>query len=59
MKTFLVVTLYTGMVAAVDLGGAVWARFHAAHPAKAAVATVAPVKIQSANRTVVPIPSDT
>ena len=64
MKTFLVVTLYTGLVAAVDLGGAVWTHLHAASPGKATMATAAPaaaapVKTQSANHTAVAIPSDT
>ena len=64
MKTFLVVTLYTGLVAAVDLGGAVWTHFHTTLPGKAAMAAVnpaaaAPVKTRSANHTAVAIPSDT
>ena len=56
MKTFLVVSLYTVMVAALDLGGAVWTSLHTAHPAKAvgaaAVSSAVPVKIERATRSV-------
>lgn len=40
MKTFFVVTFYAAMVAALDLGGAVWTSLHATHPAKAATVIV-------------------
>ena len=63
MKTFLIVTLYTGMVAALDLGGVVWNQLCAPRPAKAGVAVatpaVAPAKGGSANSAVVTNPSDT
>lgn len=63
MKTFFVVTLYTAMVAALDLGGAVLTRRHAAQPAKAApttsALTLSPAKMQSAVHAVGTIPSDT
>lgn len=63
MKTFFVVTLYAVMVAALDLGGAVWTSLHTARPAKAAAVTVtsnsAPEKTVNAVRAPAAIPSDT
>ena len=63
MKTFLIVTLYAGMVTALDLGGAVWNHFHSAHPARATVVATAPsagpAKAGSAVPVVGTIPSDT
>ena len=64
MKTFLFVALYIAMVAALDLGGAVWTGLHAAHPARASVAatapvTAAPAKTERASRAAGTIPSDT
>ncbi len=63
MKTFLVVTLYIAMVAALDLGGAVWTGLHAAHPVKGttvhASMAITPVKTQGAIRVVGTIPSHT
>lgn len=62
MKTFFVVTFYTVMVAALDLGGAVWTSLHAARPTKAAVVSVAaevpPAKTVNAVSVSAPIPSD-
>ena len=63
MRTFLVVTLYTVMVAALDLGGAVWTSLRTAHAAKATAtahaASHAPAKIGHPVREAETIPSHT
>ena len=61
MKTFLAVALYAAMVAALDLGGAVWQSFAMAHTGKASVAVTAAAasKTERAARTAGTIPSDT
>ena len=59
MKTFFVVTFYAVMVAALDLGGAVWTSLHTVHPAKAAAVITAPAKTVNAVRAPATIPSDT